>query len=226
MQKRVEPPVLLSRLMTFVLATAIVVLGVLAMTLANMFPLNRPQIFFLTTEVRDNLDVKLIEMPPVDNNLEDYKMAFVREYVRHRNEVFTNPVVMQSKWNAEDGIVRKMSTDDVYKKFAETDMFFSIMSGMPGFDFQCPVNFMGAPVYMSRDDAYQVKIRYFCTDNNTGQTIPKDYTIKIVLDAGADKQIKWVDRIENPLGLRVSEYTIVEGDGDPLSTGFRTTEQM
>ncbi|MDO4423752.1 MAG: hypothetical protein Q4C08_03085, partial [Pseudomonadota bacterium] len=120
MQKRVEPPVLLSRLMTFVLATAIVVLGALAMTLANMFPLNRPQIFFLTTEIRDNLDVKLIEMPPVDNNLEDYKMAFVREYVRHRNEVFTNPVVMQSKWNAEDGIVRKMSTDDVYKKFAET----------------------------------------------------------------------------------------------------------
>lgn len=226
MSNRVEPPVLLSRITVFVLATALVVLGVLVMTLTNMFPLNRPQIFFLQTEPRDDLVVKLIEVPPVDNNMEEYKKAFVREYVRHRNEVFTNPVVMQSKWNAEDGIVRKMSTDDVYKKFAETDMFFAIMGGMPGFDFQCPVSFLGPPKYLSNDDVYHVQIRYFCTDNNTGQTIPKDYTIKIVLDAYVDKQMKWVDRIENPLGLRVGEYTVVEGDGDPLDTGFRTTEQM
>ena len=77
--------------------------------------------------------------------------------------------------------------------------------------------------YMMEDQTENI---YFCTDNNTGQTIPKDYTIKIVLDADANKQIKWVDRIENPLGLRVKEYTIVEGDGDPLSTGFRTAEQI
>ena len=95
---------------------------------------------------------------------------------------------------------------------------------MPGFEFQCPVNFEGAPIYMSKDDAYHVKIRYFCTDNNTGQTIPKDYTIKIKIDADATKQIKWVDRIENPLGLRVTEYEIVSGDGDPLNTGFRAAE--
>lgn len=224
MSNRVEPPILLSRLMTFVLAGAIAVLAALALTLSNMFPLNRPQIFFLTTEVRDDLNVKLIEMPPVDKNLEDYKTAFVREYIRYRNEVFTNPAIMQKKWNSQDGIVRKMSSDEVYKNFVETDMFFAIASGMPGFDFQCPVNFEGAPVYMSRDDAYRVKIRYFCTDNSTGQTIPKDYTIKVKIDADADKEIKWVDRIENPLGLRVTEYEIVTGDGDPLNTGFRIAE--
>ncbi len=224
MQNRVEPPVLLSRIMTFVLATAIVVLGVLVFTLTNMFPLNRPQIFFLATQPRDDLEVKLIEVPPVDTNLEQYKTAFVREYVRHRNEVFTNPVIMQGKWNNQNGIVYKMSTQDVYQQFTETDMFFAIMSGMPGFEFQCPVVFEGAPMYMSRDDAYHVKIRYFCTDNSTGHTIPKDYTIKIVLDTDADKQIKWVDRVENPLGLRVKEYTVVEGDGDPLNTGFRTAQ--
>lgn len=224
MSNHVEPPVLLSRLMTFVFATAVVVLGTLAITLGNMFPLNRPQIFFLTTESRDDMDVKLIEMPPVDKNLEDYKLAFIREYVRHRNEVYTNPAIMQEKWNNQNGIVRKMSNDAVYQQFAKTDMFFAIMSGMPGFDFQCPVNFEGAPIYMSSDDAYQVKIRYFCKDNSTGQTIPKDYTIKIVLEKDTNKHIRWNDRIENPLGLRVEKYEIVAGDGDPLDTGFRITE--
>ena len=229
MQNRVEPPVLLSRLMTFVLAGALVALGALGITLYKMFPLNRPQVFFLTTEVRDDLNVKLVELPPESTYLDTYKTAFVREYIRHRNEVFTNPTVMQKKWNAQDGIVRITSTDDVYADLIGTSMFRAIMSGMPGFDFHCPVNFDGAPMRMTdtatREVYYLTKIRYFCTDNNTGQTTPKDYTIKMKIDDEASKPLRWVDRIENPLGLRVIEYTIVEGDGDPLNTGFRGAPQ-
>lgn len=51
MPDRVEPPVLISRLMTFVFATALVVLGALGLTLWQLFPLNRPQVFFLTTQI-------------------------------------------------------------------------------------------------------------------------------------------------------------------------------
>lgn len=49
MQDRVEPPILLSRLMVFVFAAMLVVLLVMVATLYNMFPLNRPQVFFLMT---------------------------------------------------------------------------------------------------------------------------------------------------------------------------------
>lgn len=224
MSNRVEPPVLLARLMTFVFATAVVVLAVLIITLTRMFPLERPQIFFLATAPRDNLEVVLVEVPPVDANMEQYKNAFVREYVRHRNEIFANPNAMQEKWVGENSIVRKMSSNDVYKDFTQTKMFTAIVSKLPGFDFHCPVNFKGAPVHMTSDDAYNVQIRYFCKDNSTGQTIQKDYTIKIKLEESKDKKIRWGERIENPLGLRVVEYTIVEGDGDPLNTGFRAAE--
>ena len=55
--------------------------------------------------------------------------------------------------------------------------------------------------------------------------MPKDYTIKVKIDEEAGKTLRWVDRIENPLGLRVTEYKIVEGDGDPLNTGFRGAPQ-
>ena len=66
-QDRVEPPILLSRIMMFVLATALVVLVALGMTIYNMFPLNRPQVFFLATTVRDDQDVRLVQMQPKSN---------------------------------------------------------------------------------------------------------------------------------------------------------------
>ena len=33
-------------------------------------------------------------------------------------------------------------------------------------------------------------------------------------------EIKWSDRLNNPLGIRVSEYEIESGNGDPLDTGY------
>lgn len=217
MQNRVEPPVLLSRIMTFVLATALVVLVALGMTIYNMFPLNRPQIFFLTTTIRDNQDVRLVQMQPKSENLDGYTKAFVREYIRHRNEIFQNPNAMQQKWNTINGAVRIMSTDDVYARFIDTALFNAVMSEAP--NFNCLVNFEGAPMYLASEDAYQIKFRYFCSDS-TGQTTPKDYTIKLKLEAEDNAQIKWANRIDNPLGLRVSGYEVVSGNGDPLDTGF------
>lgn len=217
MQDRVEPPILLSRIMTFVLATALVVLVAMGITIYNMFPLNRPQIFFLTTTIRDNLDVRLVQMQPKSENLDRYTKAFVREYIRHRNEIFQNPNAMHQKWNSDDGAVRIMSTDDVYADFADTALFTAIMSEAP--NFGCRVDFHGAPMYLASENVYQVNFRYFCADS-TGQTTPKDYTIKLKLETDDNAQIKWANRVDNPLGLRVSEYEIVSGNGDPLDTGF------
>lgn len=221
MQNRVEPPVLISRLLTFVLATALVVLGVLCLTIYNMFPLNRPQVFFLATDLRDDLEIRLIELPPQDEHLDNYKKAFIREYIRARNEVITNQKVMHRKWNGTDGVVKIWSTDDVYSDFASTAMFNAMMSEMPDFEFSCPVEFeTGAVQYLANDDGtYQVKFRYFCT-NNTGPVAQKDYTIKLKLVSEDNAKIKWADRVENPLGLRVAEYTIASENGDPLDTGF------
>ena len=32
--------------------------------------------------------------------------------------------------------------------------------------------------------------------------------------------INWADRLNNPLGIRVSEYVVESGNGDPLDTGY------
>ncbi len=218
MKNRVEPPVLISRLMTFVLAMSLVVLSVLMITIYNLFPLNRPQIFFLMTDVRDDLEVKLVEMQPDSINLDNYKTTFVREYVRHRNEIFDNKAAMTKKWNGVDGAVRTLSSDSVYSAFTNTMLFNALMGNASGLEFNCPITFeKGTPMYLPAEKAYQVKFRYFCEDN-TGRTPEKDYTIKVRIEADNGTKIKWADRIENPLGLRVTEYTVISGDGDPLDT--------
>ena len=80
MQNRIEPPVLVSRLMAFVLAMAVVVLVTMGYTIYKMFPLNRPQVFFLTSTLRADQEVHLVEMLPNSANFDEFKKAFVREY--------------------------------------------------------------------------------------------------------------------------------------------------
>lgn len=216
----VEPPILLSKVLTFVLATALVVLAVLGFTIYKMFPLNRPQIFFLTTTIADNQDVKLIEMQPSSENLDKYKKAFVQEYIRHRNEIIMDASKMHSKWNSDNGILRTMSTDDVYSGFIKTALFNNIMGNdISNIPINCAVEFHGAPMNLNTSerntDTYQAKFRYICIDN-TGLNTQKDYIIQIKLMSQDGAKIRWMDRIENPLGLKVAEYTIISGDGDPL----------
>lgn len=223
MQTRVEPPILLSRLMLFVFAAMIVVLGVLVVTLYNMYPLNRPQVFFLMTAPKNDVEIVLAEMVPnADNNLDNFKRSFIREYIRARNEIVPNAREMRAKWNNDiDGVVYAWSTPAVYSDFTKTNMWNAWMSGVPDFEFSCSVEFENGAIE-PRDRAgteYSVNFRYFCSDSNR-QMDKKDYKIRVKLDMADGTTMKWSDRLNNPLGVRVSEYVIESGNGDPLDTGY------
>lgn len=219
MQDRIEPPILLSRLLTFVFATALVVLGALGLTLYKMFPLNRPQVFFLATQNRDNLEIYLTELPPSDENLTNYKKAFIREYIKARNEIVPNAKVMHKKWaNTDDSAIRMWSDDAVFGEFVNTTMWNAQMNDVPDFEFSCSVEFPEAApaIQPFSGDTYIVNFRYFCADSN-GQTDKKDYKIKIGLQMRDGAPLKWSQRLENPLGIRVVQYDIESGNGDPLN---------
>lgn len=220
MQDRIEPPILLSRLMTFVFAAMLVVLVTMVITLYNMFPLNRPQVFFLMTKPRNDLQVILREMNPTDENLEGYKRAFIREYIKARNEILPNANIMRTKWNNDsEGVVYTWSTQDVYNEFTKTNMWNAWMSDLPDFEFSCSVEFDSNAIEPRTDNTYAINFKYFCADNDR-QMNKKDYKIKVKLDMGENTQIKWSDRINNPLGIRISEYEVESGNGDPLNTGY------
>lgn len=223
MPKRIEPPVLLSRLMTFVLAGSVVVLAALVFTLMRMFPLNRAEVFFMTTQNPAELEVVLTELMPSDDNMELYKRMFIREYIKARNEIYPNAKVMAKKWNTANGVVKTLSSDAVFADFIQTELWSELMSDAPNYDFKCSVEFRDtgrAIREYTRDGlTYLVDFAWFCEDSY-GQTNKKDYTIKIKLaydDGGAQK---YSVRLDNPLGILVDEYVVQSGDDDPLDTLF------
>ncbi|MBQ7185372.1 MAG: hypothetical protein IJR92_01010 [Alphaproteobacteria bacterium] len=217
MQDRVEPPILLSRLLIFVFAGTVVVLFAMLLSLEKMCPLNRPQIFFLTSRPIDTT-VQLTEMPPTDENMEMYKRAFVMEYVRTRNEIEKNTSAMRKKWGNADGIMASWSSKPVYDEFLKTELYVALTNNYPGFEFVCPVNIKR--VIPLRENQYRVEMAYHCEDNN-GQINQKNYTIRIGLSENPKQDMEWGDRMNNPLGLKVSEYTIENGEGDPLNTVYK-----
>ena len=96
-------------------------------------------------------------------------------------------------------------------------MATALFGEYPDFEFKCPVDIIGTPQTF-RKDQYTVKMRYYCSYSG-GQTEIKDYTILVGLTVD-DAQIKWTERLDNPLGLKVSQY-IVEGGADPLDTVYK-----
>lgn len=221
MPDRVEPPILLSRLMTFVFATALVVLGTLGLTLWQLFPLNRPQVFFLTTQARPDMEIRLYSMPLKSdkfNPTDLYLQSFVKEYIKARNEIIPNANVMQRKWgNGDDGVISMWSNSDVFEDFSKTAMREALMYSNATIDVKCTVEFPAGGVVKRRANGltWTANFNYICA-NNDGQLPRKEYTIIIELEKEDEATIKWGERLNNPLGIRVSRYEIENGNGDPL----------
>ena len=208
----------MSRIMTFVFAAAIATAVVLVLAITEMFPLARTQIFMLTTNPRENIDIQVATFSPSDANIETYFENFVKEYVKLRNEVIPYQQYMQRRWGSdENGVVNVMSSNDVYGAFAQTRLFNDVMSTSANFTLRCSVEFTNIALFSRNADAsltYQVDFRHVCNDN-TGQNDGKDYTIRITIRPTGT--VRWAERLTNPLGIVVSEYTVISGGDDPLN---------
>ncbi|MBO4672555.1 MAG: hypothetical protein J5608_02805 [Alphaproteobacteria bacterium] len=220
MQERIEPPILISRLMAFVMATALVVLVVLLVTLDKMFPLNRPQVFFLTTQELNDKELTLTEIP---DEFDGYKIQFIKEYIRYRNEIDEDLAIMQARWgNRPDGIIKSRSTDAVFGDFVLTELATIIRSDYlnEAFTITCNVDFPATHSVVQNantPDAYTVKFTYTCRDSNSdNQEYSQPYEVLVKLESTNKTAVKWAERMENPLGFRVSQYEVLNGQPDPL----------
>ena len=208
----IEPQVLTARMMSFVFAVACATALALVLALANMLPLSRTQVFLLNTKRVDNQVIQISPLPVNDKTLGAYKEAFIKEYIRARNEIIPDSRIMRLKWRSPEGSVYIWSSRDVYARFANTSLWSAFMKDFPDTTFSCPVEFQR--IEPRGGDKFAVKFRWFCTSDNAGQTPAKDFTI--VIGLARAPEVKWGARLENPLGLQVSEYTVEAGGGDPL----------
>ena len=217
MQNRIEPPILLSRLLTLVFAATLVVLGAMVVTLYKLFPLNRPEVFFLRSSNTNNTEITLTQVMPNGDDLEHYKREFVKEYIKTRNEITPNVRIMEQNWGMQNGTIKTTSSKETFADFVKTAMYQEFLLNNGELDFSCSVEFSPGSVnkYTSDGSTYTVDFKWFCT-NSYGQTDRKDYRIKIALATDDKKTMLWTEAIENPLGIRVVEYSVESGDGDPL----------
>lgn len=227
--KVIEPPVLISRILTFVFATSVVVLITMAVALIKMMPLERPEVFFLsnrTTSVNAVIE-PLVPDSTNEKALEMYEKGFVREYIISRNTLSPNMATTIKNWA---NVVKPWSSNRVYSAFARTALYGEYTSGDTFSGLSCSVNFTDKnkeqPVVKTghnlKYDEYTVTFAWVCK-NSGGQTTQKNYKIRIriqsVLDEKASNTLENLNKLrDNPLGIRVVEYTILDGDGDPLDS--------
>jgi type IV secretory pathway component VirB8 len=224
--KTIEPPVLLSRILTFVLATSVVVLGALVFTLVKMMPLERPEVFFLRTPTRSaNITIKPI-VPDSSNkeSIDLYQRGFVRQYVISRNTIENTPGVTRKNWSK---IVKPWSSPEVFAKLKKTSLYKEFADGEKIPNIKCDVDFSSPnndkPILMTnKDGTYHVTFTWVCK-NISGQTAQKDYKIRIRIKSDLDEKISgtWenLEKLrENPLGLQVVQYDVLNNRGDPLDS--------
>lgn len=226
MAKIVEPPILMSRILTFVLATSVVVLAVLCVTLMKMIPLERPEVFFLLTPTRAT-NVTIEPLTPDSTNkiaIDNYIRGFIREYVISRNTLSFNASVSKNMWTK---VVKPWSSSKVYSDFVNTRLYKEYAFSDQVSTIKCSVNFPNstkdsAIVRTSNDDTYLVNFMWIC-ENSGGQTTQKNYRIQIRIQSDLDKNVSGtVDNLKklsiNPLGIQVTQYTVLDGKGDPLNS--------
>lgn len=229
MAKVVEPPVLISRILTFVFATSLVVLASLVITLIKMIPLQRPEVFFLYTPTRA-ANVVITPMSPDATNehtIATYKEGFIREYIIARNTlgIGKNAYITRNNWNK---IVQPWSNQKVYSDFKNTALYKQYMFNEMPPAISCSVNFSNSvrdkAIINLGKDTYEVKFTWYCKNENIGrQPTQKNYKIRIRIQSELDKKISGVlnniEKLrENPLGIQVVEYAIKDGRGDPLNS--------
>lgn len=226
MSKVVEPPVLMSRTLTFVLAASIAVLATLVFSLYNMAPLTRPEVFFLMNQSR-NVNYVLKHPNPKDSRdpkkekliQQEYIKGFIRTYIIARNSLEDSRFATIDRWNS---IVKPWSSESVYDAFRTTDAYNDVMDNYQS-NLVCSVDFSNGNV-APQSKSYRVTFDRTCFDKNSGRQIgPKSYKIDIeiqsYLDNESDKKLSYLEDLRtNPLGIQITGYRVLNGTGtDPLS---------
>jgi len=213
----IEPPRLLSRLMAFVLAGSLAIFIVLVAALERMFPLEKTQIFFLSSKLEPDQVVAIQRMDLNPNSLEAYKISFIKDYMIKRNSVYPSNTAMRRIWYAgASSPLYAYSDEEVFRAMTKTDLYYAVMEGKwEPLIFNCGVTFAKQPELHTRaTGTYSVRISYQCKDDSSGQTQSKPFTILVsvkVMDS-----VRWNERLDNPLGLKVVGYEVMDGDPDPL----------
>ncbi len=193
-----------ARAFAIVSAVALCVNFVLLLAIGNMMPLKRVEPYLLTFQ---NKEEQVVKIRPLSKNLaaEDViSEAMIRQYVLLRNTMVADVDEMAFRWGQE-GPIRWMSSNAVYNQFAKTIKDWLSRIKLEGLTREVRIE----SVVRNQNIWFVYIITRDMLPEAEEPAISR-WRIKLAIRFFAQNQneVKYIDRLKNPLGFAVEGYSI------------------
>ncbi len=193
-----------ARAFAIVSAVALCVNFVLLIAIGNMMPLKRVEPYLLTFQ---NKEEQVVKIQPLSKNLaaEDViSEAMIRQYVLLRNTMVSDVDEMAFRWGQE-GPIRWMSSNAVYNQFAKTIKDWLSRIKLEGLTREVRIE----SVVRNQNIWFVYIITRDMLPEAEEPAISR-WRIKLAIRFFAKNQneVKYIDRLKNPLGFAVEGYSI------------------
>ncbi len=193
-----------ARAFAIVSAVALCVNLVLLVAIVHLMPLKRVEPFLLTFQSRDE---QVVRIRPLAKNMsaEDIiSEAMIRQYVLLRNTMIPDVDEMTFRWGP-DGPIRWMSSAQVYNQFAKTVKDWLARVKLEGLTREVRIESV-----VRNQNIWLVYIitRDMLPEAEEPAISRWRIRLSIKYFAKDQREVKYIDRLKNPLGFAVDGYGI------------------
>lgn len=193
-----------ARAFAIVSAVALCVNLVLLVAIVHLIPLKRVEPFLLTFQSRDE---QVVRIRPLAKNMsaEDIiSEAMIRQYVLLRNTMIPDVEEMTFRWGP-DGPIRWMSSAQVYNQFAKTVKDWLARIKLEGLTREVRIESV-----VRNQNIWLVYIitRDMLPEAEEPAISRWRIRLSIKYFAKDQREVKYIDRLKNPLGFAVDGYGI------------------
>lgn len=193
-----------ARAFAIVSAVALCVNLVLLLAIVHLMPLKRVEPFLLTFQSKDE---QVVRIRPLSKDMaaEDIiSEAMIRQYVLLRNTMVSDVDEMSFRWGA-DGPLRWMSSPQVYKQFSKTVKDWLSRIKLEGLTREVRIE---SVVRQQNIWLVYIVTRDMLPEAEEPAISRWRIRLSIKYFAKDQRQVKYIDRLKNPLGFSVDGYSI------------------
>ena len=193
-----------ARAFAIVSAVALCVNLVLVVAIVHLMPLKRVEPFLLTFQ---NKEEQVVRIRPLakDMQAEDIiSEAMIRQYVLLRNTMIADTDEMAFRWGP-DGPLRWMSSSQVYNQFSKTVRDWLARIKLEGLTREVRIE---SVVRNQNTWLVYIVTRDMLPEAEEPAISRWRIRVSIKYFAQEQKEVKYIDRLKNPLGFAVDKYSI------------------
>lgn len=193
-----------ARAFAIVSAVALCVNLVLLLAITNLMPLKRVEPYLLTFQ---NKEEQVVKIQPLSKNMaaEDViSEAMIRQYVLLRNTMVSDVDEMAFRWGPE-GPIRWMSSNNVYNQFNKTIKDWLSRIKLEGLTREVRIESV-----IRNQNVWDVRIVTRDMLPEAEEPAISTWRVRLAIRYFAKDQneVKYINRLKNPLGFSVEGYSI------------------